>query len=185
VKLALLGGSFDPPHLGHLLLAASARWLLEPDELWLLPVYNHPFSKPLTPFSDRLEMTRLAAAPLGPGVRALPLEEELASAGGGGTTVELLRHLQEQKPGWELSWIMGADLAAETSRWADFGEVQRLATVVWFNRQGYPTIPGAGPALPDVSGTEIRARLRRNESVHGLLPTAVERHIQAGKLYRA
>jgi nicotinate-nucleotide adenylyltransferase len=185
VRLALLGGSFDPPHLGHLLLAASALWLLDPDELWLLPVYRHPFAKPLTSFADRLEMTRLAAASLGPRVRALPLEQELASAGGKGTTVELLRNLRSQDPERALSWVMGADLAGETDRWTDFPQVARLAQVVWFNRQGFPTIPGAGPALPDVSATEVRERLRRGESVRGLVPAVVERHIEAGKLYRA
>jgi nicotinate-nucleotide adenylyltransferase len=185
VKLALLGGSFDPPHVGHLLLAASALWLLEPDELWLLPVYRHPFAKSLAPFAERLAMTRLAVASLGAKARALPLEEALAGAGGTGTTVELLRHLRAQDPSRTLHWLMGADLASETARWTDFGEVQRLAQVVWFNRQGHPAILGAGPALPDVSATEVRERLRRRESVHGLVPTAVERHIEAGNLYRA
>ena len=185
MKLALLGGSFDPPHVGHLMLAASALWLLEPDELWLLPVYRHPFGKSLAPFAERLAMTRLAAAPLGAKARALPLEEELAAAGGKGTTVELLRHLRAQDHARTLYWLMGADLASETARWADFDEVQRLARVTWFNRQGHPTIPGAGPALPDVSATEVRERLARGESVQGLVPAAVERHIEAGNLYRA
>jgi nicotinate-nucleotide adenylyltransferase len=185
VRLTLLGGSFDPPHLGHLLLAASALWLLEPDELWLVPVFRHPFAKPLTPFADRLAMTRLSVAPLGPRVRAMPLEEDLAAAGGMGTTVELLRHLHAQDQDRPLTWIMGADLAAETGRWSHFAEVEQLSTVVWFNRQGHPTIPGAGPALPDVSGTEIKERLRRGESVRGFVPNAVARYIEAGKLYRA
>jgi nicotinate-nucleotide adenylyltransferase len=184
MKLALLGGSFDPPHLGHLLLAACVLWRLEPDELWLVPVFRHPFTKPLAPFEDRLSMTQLAAAPLGPRVRAVTLEEELAASGGTGTTVELLRHLRKQDAARALSWIMGADLAAETARWQSFDEVERLASVVWFNRQGHPEIPGAGPPLPDVSATEVRARVRRGESIGDLVPTAVERHIAQRKLYR-
>jgi nicotinate-nucleotide adenylyltransferase len=184
MKVALLGGSFDPPHLGHLLLAACALWQLEPDELWLVPVFRHPFTKPLAPFADRLTMTQLAAAPLGPRVRALALEEELAAAGGTGTTVELLRHLRKQDAGRALSFVMGADLAAETPRWQSFDQVERLASVVWFNRQGYPQIPGAGPPLPDVSATEVRARIQRGESIRELVPAAVERHIAQSKLYR-
>jgi nicotinate-nucleotide adenylyltransferase len=184
MKLALLGGSFDPPHLGHLLLAASALWRLEPDELWLVPVFRHPFTKPLAPFEDRLSMTQLAAAPLGSRVRAVRFEEELASTGGTGTTVELLRHLRKHESERSLSWIMGADLAAETPRWTSFEEVERLASVVWFNRQGHPEIPGAGPPLPDVSATEVRARIRRGEGIGELVPAAVERYIAQRKLYR-
>jgi len=185
VRLALLGGSFDPPHLGHLLLAASALWVLEPDEVWLLPVYRHPFAKALTPFAHRLAMTRLAVEPLGSRVRALALEEQLAAAGGGGTTVELLRHLRAEDAERSLLWLMGADLAKEQARWAAFPEVERLSTVVWFNRAGHRAIPGGGPALPDVSATEVRERLYRGQGVHGLVPEAVARYIAERKLYHA
>jgi nicotinate-nucleotide adenylyltransferase len=185
VKLALVGGSFDPPHLGHLLLAATALWVLEPDELWLLPVYRHPFSKSLAPFADRLAMTRLACAPFGAHVRVSALEEELAAAGGKGTTIELLRHLHAEAPSRSLLWVMGADLAAETPRWENFPEVERLSTVVWFNRQGHPALPGGGPPLPDVSATEVREIARSGGDLHALVPTAVARYIAERKLYGA
>jgi nicotinate-nucleotide adenylyltransferase len=184
-KLALLGGSFDPPHLGHLLLAASALWSLEPDELWLVPVYRHPFAKSLAPFEDRVAMTRLAAAPFGSQVRVSLIEETLAATGGKGTSVELLRHLRGDDPQRSLLWVMGADLAAETHRWADFDEVQRLSTVVWFNRQGHPSLPHGGPALPDVSATEVRDRARAGSGLEGLVPAAVARYIEQRKLYAA
>jgi nicotinic acid mononucleotide adenylyltransferase len=84
-----------------------------------------------------------------------------------------------------LLWIMGADLAAQTGRWASFGEVERLSTVVWFNRQGYPTIPRGGPPLPDVSATEVRANARSVEGLRGLVPAAVGRYIEERNLYGA
>ena len=70
MRIALLGGSFDPLHCGHLFLGAELLWRYEPDALWLLPVARHPFDKVLSAFGDRLEMARIGARLLGPKAEA-------------------------------------------------------------------------------------------------------------------
>ena len=185
MRLALLGGSFDPPHLGHLLAAASVLLTREPDELWIAPVQRHPFGKPLAPFEDRLAMVALAVASLGPRVRASPVEAEAAAAGSQGTTVELLRFLRRRQPADELLFIVGADILGERDRWSHWEEIERLATLTVVNRAGFPEAPGAGPSLPELSSTELRRRIAHGEPFEAWLPAAVARFVRDRGLYRS
>ncbi len=184
MRIALLGGSFDPPHLGHLLAATEVLLVHEPDEVWLAPCVRHPFGKSLAPFADRLAMTALAAAPLGPRVLASEIEAEVAAAGGGGTTVELLRFLRDRRPDDRLILVVGADILLEAARWSHWDEIGRLAERVVINRTGFPPAEGGGPPLPEIASTELRSRLARGESLAGLVPAAVDRYLREKRLYR-
>ncbi len=184
MKVGLLGGSFDPLHVGHLLLAAMLRFRCEPDRLWLLPVARHAFHKDLSPFEDRLEMARIGARLLGAGVEARDTEARLVRAGGDGSTLELLRRLRADHPGAAFVFALGADAWAERAAWREFDAVAQLAEIAVFNRAGVPEVPGAGPALPAVSSSAIRAAVRRGESIAGLVPAEIERYIQRRGLYR-
>lgn len=184
MRIALLGGSFDPPHQGHLLAAASVLLTHEPDELWLVPVFRHPFGKSLAPFDDRLAMVTAAAAPLGSRVRSSAAESEAAAAGSGGTTVELLRFLRRLHPGYAFLLVLGADILQERARWSHSDELERLAELAVVNRAGFPEYPTAGPPLPEVSSSEIRRRLAEGRPLEGLVPAAVERYLVRHKLYR-
>ncbi|HUB09907.1 MAG TPA: nicotinate (nicotinamide) nucleotide adenylyltransferase [Myxococcales bacterium] len=182
MRIALLGGSFNPPHLGHVLATAQVLSLREPDELWWVPALRHPFGKALAPYEARVAMAALAIAPLGPRVKVSRAEAEAPSARG--TTVELLRHLIAAHPGHRFLWIAGADILLERDRWESFDEVTRLAELVVVNRAGFPETPGAGAPLSAISSTEIRERLARGESVEGLVPAAVGRYLREHSTYR-
>ena len=184
MRIALLGGSFDPPHLGHLLAAAQVLLLHEPDGLWLVPCRRHPFGKPLAPFTDRLAMVAEAVRPFGPRVVASGAEAEAEQAGSDGTTVELLRFLRARRPEDRLLLVVGADILLEKARWARWDEIERLAQVVIVNRRGFPEQPGGGPALPEVSSTGIRDRIARGLPPSGLVPASVERYVRQKGLYR-
>ncbi|MHB8417302.1 MAG: nicotinate-nicotinamide nucleotide adenylyltransferase [Myxococcales bacterium] len=183
MRVALLGGSFNPPHLAHVLCAAQILSLREPDELWIVPAVRHPFGKPLAPYADRLAMAELAIAPLGPRVRVSRAEEAAAAAGSRGTTVELLRHLRAVRPGDHFLLVVGSDILLEKDRWARFDEVTQLADLTVVNRSGFPAVPGAGAPLPGVSSTDIRDRLARGMSVEGLVPASVGRYLIERTLY--
>jgi nicotinate-nucleotide adenylyltransferase len=185
MAIALLGGSFNPIHFGHLFAASWALLNREPDEVWIVPAYRHPFGKALTHFEDRVMMAELAVAPLGPRFRVVRAEQDSAAAGGDGSTVTLLRFLADHHPGQRFLLVLGGDIALEQDRWKSFDEIQRLAEVVFVNRQGYPEIDGAGPPLPAISSVEIRRRLALGEPMTGLVPAAVERHLRAHHLYDA
>ena len=182
-EIALLGGSFNPPHVGH---AMAAWWLLatQPvEEVWLLPTWRHPFGKELAPWEDRLRMCELAVEGLR-GVRVCADEAELAGDPLAGRTLRTLEHLSAKHPGRRFALAIGTDLLRETDRWHRFDRVRELARIVVVARQGFDA-PAGTPALPDVSSTAIRAAIARGEPVDGLVPRAVARYIAERRLYRA
>ncbi len=181
-EIALLGGSFNPPHVGH---AMAAWWLLATQgvsEVWLLPSFRHPFGKALAPFEDRVRMCELTTAALR-GVHVCRAEEELAGDPDCGRTWRTLEHLAARHPGRRFALAIGADLLPETPRWQRWERVTELARVIVLAREGHPG--GVGPALPNVSSTVIRERLARGEGVGGLVVARVERLLAERGLYRA
>lgn len=181
-EIALLGGSFNPPHVGHVMAAWWALATQGVDEVWLLPSFVHPFGKALAPWEDRVRMCELAIAAIR-GARVCTAEAELASDPLAGKTARTLEHLHEKHPELRFALIVGTDLLAETHRWYRFDRVRELARIIVVGRQGFEPAPGA-PSLPDVSSTAIRAAVARGADVSGLLPREVARYIAQRGLYR-
>jgi nicotinate-nucleotide adenylyltransferase len=182
-EVALLGGSFNPPHVAHLMAAYWALATQRVDEVWLLPAYRHPFGKQLAPFEDRARMCELAAAALR-GVHVCRAEAELADDPLVGRTARTLEHLVLKHPGCHFSLVVGTDVLREADKWYRFDRVQELARLLVVGRQGYPEGAGAGPLLPAVSSTEVRARLERGEDVSALVPRRVLAYVAERGLYR-
>lgn len=180
--VALLGGSFDPPHVAHLM---AAYWTLATQgvrEVWLLPAYRHPFGKVLAPFDDRVAMCELAARALR-GVAVCTAERDLADDPLVGRTARTLEHLVAKHPRLDFVLVVGADILPDTPKWWRWDRVLELARVVVVGREGHPKVPGA-PSLPAISSTEIRARIARGEDVSALVPRKVADYVAARGLYR-
>ena len=180
--VALLGGSFNPPHVAHLMAAYWTLATQEVSEVWLLPSFRHPFGKALAPFEERVRMCELAARTVR-GVAVCTAEGELADDPLVGKTARTLEHLAAKHPTHDFALVIGADILQETPKWYRWDRVTELARIVVVGREGYPPVPGA-PSLPAVSSTEIRARIARGEEVSGLVPRKVLAHILATGLYR-
>jgi|GEM_PF-954486 len=133
-RIGLLGGSFNPPHLGHLLIATAVYAVEEIDHLWVIPTASHAFGKDLAPFADRVRMCHLAFRHLAGGAAVLDIEERLPKPS---YTVNLLRALHALRPGIKPLWIAGSDVLADLPRWKEPEEVQRLARFVVVPRKGY------------------------------------------------
>jgi len=183
MEIALFGGSFDPPHVGHLLAAAYVIATEPVDELWFVPVFGHPLGKPIhAPFEVRAQLTELAVKDLGlPRVRVSRVEAEL---GGEGRTVDLLEHLHRVHPDKTWALVLGSDLAAERPQWKRFERIEQLARIVPLERAGFPVPGGAGPVLPEVSSTQVRKLLASGGDASHLVPRSVLRAIQAAGTYR-
>ncbi len=179
MRIALFGGSFNPPHIGHVLAASHVLATHEPDQLWVMPAFRHPFGKPLAPFEDRVRMCELAFANLIGRVVVSRIEAEVD---GDGTTVTVLEHLMRRFHDVKLSLVIGADILPERPKWKDFARISELAEVIAIGRAGYPGRE-TGLALPEVSSTEIRARLSSGEPVAGLVPASVATYIRMRGLY--
>ena len=182
-EIALLGGSFNPPHVAHVMAAYWALATQGVDEVWLVPTYRHAFGKDLAPFEDRVRMCELAAAPLRR-VRVCRAEEELRDDPLSGRMARTLEHLREHHPRRHFALVVGADILEERDRWYRWDRVEALARVVVIGRQGHRASAGLGPELPEISSTEVRRRIRRGEDVTGLVPGAVLRFIGRRALYR-
>jgi len=180
--VAFFGGSFDPPHVAHVLLVTYALLTLPIDEVLIAPVFEHAFNKRLAAYEDRVRMCELAFKGLS-GVRVSRIEEELPRPN---RTLHTLQRLKAQDPTTSLRLLMGSDVLREVHKWHAYEEVTRLASPLIVARPGYPH---ASPAvLPDVSSTLVRELSGRRDAVSleklaGLLPQEVLRYVLEHELY--
>ncbi len=181
MHIALFGGSFNPPHVGHMMAAYYVLATRPVDRLWLMPAYRHPFGKRLAPFDDRVKMCELAAAPFGKLIEVTRAEEQV---GGEGRTVEVLEFLTRRYASDRFSLVIGSDILPERSKWKDFHRIEELASIIVVSRAGYPDPSAPGPAMPEVASTEVRGRLVRGEDVSHLVPRAVADYALRNGLYR-
>ncbi len=178
MRIAVYGGSFNPPHLSHQLAITCVLGTARVDELWLVPTFKHPFDKQLVAFSDRAKMCELAASPF-KAVRVSRIEEEL---GGDSYTLRTMKALKERHPDHRFSLVIGADLVAERERWHGWPELKELVPFIVVGRQGSPETGGI--ALPAVSSTIVRRRIREGEPVDTLIASDVLDYVRARGLYR-
>ncbi|MBL9018876.1 MAG: nicotinate (nicotinamide) nucleotide adenylyltransferase [Myxococcales bacterium] len=189
-RVALFGGSFNPPHVAHELAALYVLETQPVDELWLLPVYQHVFDEKqgLAPYEDRVAMCQLVADALGPRAKVSRAEEALAREPGfqGSRTFDLLELLARAHPGIEPRWVVGSDILGETDKWYRWDDVVARAPLIVLERPGHPTPPAyqRGLPMPDVSSTRIREALKARRQLPDLLPRSVMEYIERRQLYR-
>lgn len=180
-RVALLGGSFNPPHLAHALLALSVLAVEDVEALWVLPCADHPFGKGLAPLEDRLEMCRRTFSYLGEAVRVVDVESRLPKPS---YTVQTVRALLAARPGLEPRWIVGSDILDELHLWKEPEELGRLAPLLVFPRAGYRREGRLDFSLPEISSTDLRARIARGDDVAGSVDRRVAAYIEERGLYR-
>jgi nicotinate-nucleotide adenylyltransferase len=181
MRVALFGGSFNPPHLAHQMAVLYVLETAPVDEVWIIPAFRHAYGKTLAPFEDRLAMCERAARPFGPRARVSDVEREL---GDESRTLRTVRLLQGRFPSHAFSLVIGADLIPEVPSWYGGAELQRTVPFVVVGRTGVEG-GGAAVALPEISSTQVRAALGDARSVEGLVPRAVLDYIFAHGLYGA
>jgi nicotinate-nucleotide adenylyltransferase len=181
-RIGLFGGSFNPPHVSHVLAChfALCQWPL--DLVYAIPNFNHPFEKPLEPFHHRLAMTRLALRHITPFVEVLPIEQEL---GGVSYTVDTVRALRKRQPEVEFFLVIGSDIVEEASRWKEYEELRQLAPFLVIPRlhQGAGTV-GEQFFLPEISSTQIREAIRSRREIEFGIPEDVAKYIREHGLYQ-
>ncbi len=192
MRLGVYGGTFDPIHLGHLILAEACRQACGLDRVWFL-VAGAPPHKPggRTDVGHRLEMARLAVA----GNPAFEVSELEARRPGPHYSVETLEAVRAERPDDELFFLIGADSLVDLPGWREPGRIMALAGLVVANRPGFEPPPldvpdGARPILRveippiGIASHEIRRLRREGRSVRYQVPRAVEAYIDAHGLYR-
>ena len=189
MKIGLYGGSFDPVHLGHLLVAQAAREELELDRLYFIPAAQSPF-KPNTqptPGSERSRLLRLALA----GHNWCELDEQELHRGGMSYTIDTVRDYQRRFPAAKIFYLIGGDHVKQLPAWREAGELARLAEFVVVPRPGQLEVPFAPPfrgrALKGfplgISSSQIRDRIRAGQPINHLVPDAVAEAIHGAGIY--
>ena len=199
MRIGFLGGTFNPPHNGHLNLAREWNKRLALDKYLMTPTGTPPHKQPSDiPGEVRLEMCRIAAEESGGLLEAY--DYEVLRSGQKSYSVMTLSALHEEYPGCEIYMMMGADMFMSLETWYDFNRLKTLATFCTMPRNGvsfeqlekhrlhlkYFGCEGMVANLPemDISSTEIRRRVGVGESIHGLVPDGVESYIYYHGLYR-
>ena len=192
MRLGLLGGTFDPPHLGHLAAATVARDALGLDRVDLLPA-NDPWQKSgrgrsVTPAGVRLEMVRALVG----GTDGLGVDDREIRRGGATYTVDTLEEIHGEAPDTELYLIMGVDTARGFPTWQRHVDVASLSTLVVVSRGNErPSAPADAVRTEfvsmdpvDVSSSEVRAAVAAGENVTGSVGPAVAGLVASHGLYR-
>lgn len=186
-RVALFGGSFNPPHAGHVLVVA---WLLSSkraDEVWIIPAGVHPFGKVLAPFPLRVAMVRAALAPFGTAVRVEEIEASLPAPS---YTIDTVEALRARHPDTTFRLVVGTDILLESPKWKEFERLQTLVELLPVRRAGVrgsepdPDPAHPTPLFPAISSSEVRERIARGDAVDGIVPAAVLEQIHAAALYR-
>ncbi|MFH5805203.1 nicotinate-nucleotide adenylyltransferase [Alienimonas sp. DA493] len=192
MKIGLFGGTFDPVHLGHLLLAEQCREELELDEVRFLPAASNPLKEtgPVADGPQRCEMVQFAIS----GNPAFSVDRREVKRGGPSFAVETLAEVAAENPEAELFFLMGADALSDLPNWKEPERVLELATVVAVNRGDVPAVVPDGVnadrvrfvAMPacDVSATELRRRAAEGLSLRYRTPAAVIAYLHDKYLYR-
>jgi nicotinate-nucleotide adenylyltransferase len=193
MKIAILGGAFNPPHLGHQLIAKQILDFTDTQEVWLTPCYKHTFQKHLAPTLDRITMTQMLTYP-----KIKYCSEEIDNQLSG-ETIELMSLITKKYPQHDFSFIIGSDNLATFKKW---GQWERLIVAYKFlifprtdleirlaqyglDKAGYLFTLVEHPLLitSNISSTKIRERLKQGLDIDSLVLPKVQEYIAEHKLY--
>lgn len=184
-RIGIIGGTFDPPHVGHLLIAEEVRIALNLNEVWFIPTNEPPHKeKAMTDGKNRVKMVKKAVKSNHYfKVNEIEMERE-----GKSYTVDTMKALKNRNSDVEFYFILGADMVEYLPHWQKIEELMEIVKFVGVKREGfnlnskYPIIEIAIPMI-DISSSMIKERLVNGRSVTYLIPESVEHFINEGHLY--
>jgi nicotinate-nucleotide adenylyltransferase len=198
MRIGVFGGSFDPVHLGHLILAEQAREQGRLDEVWFVPAARppHKLETELTPFAQRVEMLQLAIA----GHAAFRVDESERDRPGPSYTAVTLEDFQRRNPTHHWSLLVGSDALCDLPGWYQPQRIVELAELIVMARPEVNIPSGdeltaklgapvrmlvVNAPLIEIASTDLRQRVREGRSIRYMVPRAVQAYIQDKRLYQA
>ena len=172
-KIGILGGSFNPPHAGHVGICKTVLAQKLVDEVWVIPCLHHPFDKNLVSFEHRFEMCLFAFESFGNRVKVSDIEKKM---GGKSYTLKTVEALQKKYPEQDFVLILGQDAASEAKTWHRYADLRKALSWVVLPR-------GPHSPIPDVSATQIREALHEGKNLQETLPEKVKDYCLQNHLY--
>jgi nicotinate-nucleotide adenylyltransferase len=196
MKIGIMGGTFDPIHLGHLIAAEQARENMGLDEVWFMPAYHppHKSEQPLAAPNQRLQMVEIAIQ----GHSAFRTTDIELRRKGISYTIDTVRHLVDLFPNHSFYFIIGADMVHFLPKWFEIEEIIKHVRFIGLSRHGFSlddldkqqisdSVLNAVHFIPmplvEISSTLIRESCRRDKSIRFLLPERVRQFIKENHLY--
>ncbi len=189
MKIGILGGTFNPIHLGHLIMAEEIRQALKLDKVIFVPTYLPPHkpARQIAAAIDRLKMLRLAVK----GNPYFNVSDIEIKRKGKSYTIDTVKAFKRRFKRSKLYFIIGSDYHRTLNGWKDVKKIQRLVKFAVINRPGFPLrslanryVLNLNVKTLDISGYEIRERIRRKQSICYLVPREIMRYIYNRKLYK-
>lgn len=199
MKVGILGGSFNPPHIGHSLIAQQIKEIYSLDEVWLMPTYKHPFEKKTESSNHRLAMTEFLENKF---IKTSKIELDRKQVS---YTIDTFQALKKKYLEHSFYWIIGSDQLAQVKKWKDWKELFEAAQFIIFPRPyekesmeevvkealGLDVVPDNIQLVPikdvvliDISSTKVRNRVKSGNSIHYMVDPQVESYIKKEKLYK-
>ena len=194
MNIAVLGGSFNPPHMCHVFMSCYVLATFDIAQVWFVPCYKHAFGKELVSFQHRFTMCCLAVESLREElVKVSSIEQERH---GTSWTIDTVRYLKTSYPEHDFIWILGSDVLDELDKWKGFDQLQELISFIVVPRAGFLKIKKIkglkaqidqadflSVQLPNISSTLVRERVRQKKPITHLVPRKIEEYICTHKLY--
>lgn len=183
--IGILGGTFDPPHLGHLVIAEEVRVSMDLDEIWFIPTYTPPHKgEAKTTAADRLSMLYKATNE-NPNFKVNTMEIDRS---GKSYTYDTITILKEKHPNKQFYFIIGADMVEYLPNWYKVDELVKIVNFIGVKRSGYQLnthypIKQVDIPMIDLSSTMLRKRLQSRKTVRYLVPDSVITYIEENHLY--
>lgn len=188
MKIGILGGTFNPLHIGHLILAEESREKLSLERIIFVPANlpPHKDNSDIASAAERYKMIKLAIK----GNKHFSVSDIEIKRQGRSYTIDTIREFKNKFPGDELFFIAGSDMLKYLDEWKDLGEILKMVSFVVATRPGYPLekIPSYISTLPiravDISAFEVRKAVKADKSFRYLVPEAIFNYITKRKLYK-
>ena len=188
MNIGILGGTFNPIHIGHLILAEEVREKLKLGRIIFVPTYlpPHKNNSDIAPAGERLAMIKLAIK----GNKYFSVSDIEIKRNGQSYTIDTIKEFKKIYPKEELYFIIGSDLLKYLDDWKDLGEIIKMVSFIVATRPGYALekIPSHISTIPiravDISGFEIRKAIKENKSFRYLVPESVLKYILKKRFYR-
>lgn len=184
-NIGILGGTFDPPHIGHLIIAEAVRERISLEEIWFMPSYEPPHKETAhSSVKHRLNMLELSLES-NPYFSINPIETKRHEKS---FTVDTMEELTEQQPDTNFHFIIGADMVEYLPHWKDIERIIELVTFIGVKRAGYhihTSYPVKEIEVPmvNISSTMLRSKIHQHKTVKYLIPDHVQRYIKEHNLY--
>ena len=185
MRVAVYGGSFNPPHIAHAMVASWLLWTDQVDEVWMVPVYRHAFEgmhgKKLIEYNLRVTWCRLLQQDVDARIRVSTIESELPTPS---YSIDTLRALSKRHPSNHFRLVIGADVIPDLPKWKDWTSIEEEFSPIIVGRGGYPCPEGA-VSFPEVSSSDIRASLQNEEIPTHFLFASLAKSLERSNPYAA